>query len=109
MITVRTAPGFTVNGRKQARIYLQLPQTGSLRDVQLGWLQWFGADFSGLRLENVIFTRCDFAAAHFDKCELLNVTFVECTLTGATFPGAGTGDWSCVDCVLDLKTVPSWV
>ena len=108
MVVIQTGPGFELNNQKTARTYLTLGNYDSLSQMEIGWVEWFAADFGELLLDQVRFTRCDLTSADFSRSTLKDVVFFECTLIGVRFPEETGSNWECIDCHDSLKTVAPW-
>jgi uncharacterized protein YjbI with pentapeptide repeats len=109
MILIKTGSQFEYNGSESTRVYMRLENVESLIDVEIGWVDWFGADFSNLKLERVTFKRCDLTTADFSGCRLIDVEFIECTLTGVHYPNHLENTWTCTNCLSNLSSIPPWV
>jgi len=107
---IPTSAGFEHNGRPSSRTYLAMAGGNELKDGELGYVNWFAADFGEIYIENFEFVQCDFSTADFSRATLINVTFRQCLLVGAQMPAAERmTNVSFEECIFDLKTVPPWL
>lgn len=105
-----TSGGFEHNGSPASRTYLAMARGNELKDGELGYVNWFSADFGEICIENFEFVQCEFTTADFSRATLTNVTFRQCLLVGAQMPAEERmTNVSFKECVFDLKNLPPWL
>lgn len=108
MIEITNQDTVRINERKEKRVFFRADDLDRLENLEIGWADWFGAEFAGVCLTDVTFRRCELITADFSGSKLKNVTFVECSLQGAKFPDSDEPGYEFVNCHFEFKGLPPW-